>query len=100
MQVLRGGNKVAKLVGRGVDTLLLNVYYIDADGKPEKRGYCQLAEVQKIWHTDCMETTITAPHYKGYRFPPEIISHAVWLYLRFSLSFRNVEELWHTEGLS
>ena len=28
-----------------------------------------------------------------YRFPPEIISHAVWLYHRFALSFRDVEEL-------
>ena len=28
------------------------------------------------------------PSYRGYRFPPEIISHAVWLYHRFCLSFR------------
>ena len=34
-----------------------------------------------------------APSYRGYRFPPEIISHAVWLYHRFSLSFRDVEDL-------
>jgi putative transposase len=33
------------------------------------------------------------PTYHGYRFPPEIISHAVWLYYRFSLSFRDVEDL-------
>src|SRR5437868_1852153 len=31
--------------------------------------------------------------YAGYRFPPEIIRHAIWLYLRFTLSFRDVEEL-------
>ena len=31
--------------------------------------------------------------YYGYRFPPEIISHAVWLYHRFCLSFRDVEDL-------
>ena len=31
--------------------------------------------------------------YRGYRFPPEIISHAVWLYYRFGLSFRDVEDL-------
>ena len=30
-----------------------------------------------------------APCYHGYRFPPLIISHAVWLYHRFCLSFRN-----------
>jgi putative transposase len=33
------------------------------------------------------------PSYRGYRFPPEIISHAVWLYHRFCLSFRDVEDL-------
>src|SRR3954452_11713052 len=31
--------------------------------------------------------------YHGFRFPPEIIQHAVWLYLRFTLSLRDVEEL-------
>src|SRR5207302_3629885 len=31
--------------------------------------------------------------YAGYRFPPEIIQHAIWLCLRFTLSFRDVEEL-------
>src|SRR5881396_1970803 len=31
--------------------------------------------------------------YRGYRFPHEIISHAVWLYHRFCLSFRDVEDL-------
>jgi putative transposase len=40
-----------------------------------------------------MKTHTTALNYKGFRFPPEIISHAVWLYFRFSLSFRDVEEL-------
>ena len=33
------------------------------------------------------------PSYRGYRFPSEIISHAVWLYYRFALSFRDVEDL-------
>ena len=28
------------------------------------------------------------PSYRGYRYPAEIISHAVWLYFRFSLSLR------------
>ena len=30
--------------------------------------------------------------FKRYRFPPEIIRHAIWLYARFTLSFRDVEE--------
>jgi putative transposase len=37
------------------------------------------------------------PGYHGYRFPPEIISYAVWLYHCFCLSFRDVEELLATE---
>ena len=40
------------------------------------------------------------PSYHGYRFPPEIISHAVWLYYRFCLSFRDVEDLLAERGSS
>ena len=39
------------------------------------------------------------PIYHGYRFPPEIIGHAVWLYYRFSLSFREVEDLLAERGI-
>ena len=35
--------------------------------------------------------------YRGYRFPSEIISHAVWLYHRFCLSLRDVEDLLASE---
>jgi putative transposase len=37
--------------------------------------------------------------YKGYRFPPEIIQQAIWLYLRFTLSFRDVEDLLAERGI-
>ena len=37
--------------------------------------------------------------YKGFRFPPEIISHCVWLYHRFPLSFRDVQELMLERGV-
>jgi len=37
--------------------------------------------------------------YHGYRFPPEIISHSVWLYHRFCLSFRDVEDLLAERGI-
>src|SRR5919108_1648897 len=40
------------------------------------------------------------PDYRGYRFPPEIISYAVWLYHRFCLSFRDVEELLAERGVT
>ena len=41
-----------------------------------------------------------SPSYRGYRFPPEIISHAVWLYHRFCLSFRDVEDLLAQRGVT
>ena len=34
----------------------------------------------------------------GYRFPPEIIHQAIWLYLRFTLSLRDVEDLLAERG--
>ncbi len=37
--------------------------------------------------------------YKRYRFPVEIISHAIWLYHRFSLSLRDVEEMLAKRGV-
>lgn len=38
--------------------------------------------------------------YVGHRFPAEVISHAVWLYFRFSLSLRTVDELLAARGIS
>ena len=37
--------------------------------------------------------------YRRHRFPPVISQHAVWLYLRFTLSYRDVEELLAERGL-
>src|SRR5688572_10577403 len=37
--------------------------------------------------------------YARHQFPPDIIRHAVWLYLRFTLSYRDVEELLTERGL-
>src|ERR1700719_4794307 len=37
--------------------------------------------------------------YKGYRFPLEIIQQAIWLYVRFTLSFRDVEDLLAERGI-
>jgi len=38
--------------------------------------------------------------YKRHRYPTEIIAHAVWLYFRFPLSYRDVEELLAARGIS
>src|SRR5262249_37389091 len=47
----------------------------------------------------CMDTPLTTAKYKNHRFPVEIISHAVWLYFRFCLSFRDVEEILLERGI-
>jgi len=38
--------------------------------------------------------------YKRYRFPPEIIQYAVWLYYRFNLSHRDIEDLLAERGIT
>jgi putative transposase len=44
--------------------------------------------------------SVEAPiSFKGYRFPPDIISYAVWLYYRFPLSLRMVEEMLAARGI-
>src|SRR3954468_4738754 len=43
---------------------------------------------------------MNAPSYAGYRFPPDIIQRAAWMYLRFTLSFRDVEELLAERGIT
>jgi len=42
---------------------------------------------------------MTKISYGGYRFPPEIIQQAIWLYVRFTLSFRDVEDLLAERGI-
>jgi putative transposase len=38
--------------------------------------------------------------YEGHRFPPGIIQHAIWLYFRFTMSFRDVEDLLAERGIA
>ena len=37
--------------------------------------------------------------YSGHRYPKEVISHVVWLYYRFTLSFRDIEEILAYRGI-
>jgi IS6 family transposase len=48
------------------------------------------------WMTACRMTSVFA----GFRFPPEVISLAVRWYLRYSLSYRDVEELLAERGIT
>ena len=45
-----------------------------------------------------MRTSVSLYH--RHRFPAEIISHCVWLYFRFALSFRDVEEMLAMRGVA
>jgi putative transposase len=47
-----------------------------------------------------MSSTAAKSPYAGHRFPPEVISQAVWLYFRFPLSLRMVEEMLAARGIS
>jgi putative transposase len=49
-------------------------------------------------HNPPMRTSVSLYH--RHRFPVEIISHCVWLYFRFPLSFRDVEEMLAMRGVS
>jgi len=42
---------------------------------------------------------MTSLSYRRHRFPPTVIQHAIWLYLRFTLSYRDVEDLLVERGL-
>ncbi|MEU2981663.1 IS6 family transposase [Streptomyces hirsutus] len=46
-----------------------------------------------------MSVDSASPSYKGHRYPVEVISHCVWRYFRFPLSFREVEELMLERGV-
>ena len=50
-----------------------------------------------LWRLSSMMTKIS---YAGYRFPPVIIQQAIWLYARFTLSFRDVEDLLAERGIA
>jgi len=63
-------------------------------------GLVNLSGTSTVWQDYGMDTLPAATKYKNHRFPVEIIRHAVWLYFRFCLSFRDVEELLAERGVT
>jgi hypothetical protein len=69
-----------------------------------------LGSVQRIWRAHKLQPhrlpargglagmTMSQNPYRGFRFPPEVIEHAVWLYHCFSLSLRDVELMLAARG--
>jgi hypothetical protein len=53
-----------------------------------------------VWQTRSINALPATNLYKRHRFPAEIISRSVWLYHRFSLSYRDVEELMVGRGVT
>ena len=62
-------------------------------------GVDNLFDAQLVCQSYGIDSPLVATKYKNHRFPVEIISHAVWLYFRFCLSFRDVEELLLERGV-
>jgi hypothetical protein len=56
---------------------------------------------RKVWRVSDprLRWRMTTISFARHQFPPDIIRHAVWLYLRFTLSFRDVEDLLAGRGL-
>ena len=60
-------------------------------------GHCHVGECRCPGRIGGVSTATAS--YKGHRYPVEIINHCVWLYFRFPLSFREVEELMLVRGV-
>ena len=60
-------------------------------------GHRQVVDL--VWCCQDWSFVAIAARYKGYRYPIEVIGHAVWLYHRFALSLRDVEELMVARGV-
>src|SRR6516165_10267362 len=58
-----------------------------------------IATLTGNWSAHVLLWAMMPISYARHRFPPEVIRHAVWLYLRFTLSYRDVEDLLTERGL-
>jgi hypothetical protein len=61
-------------------------------------GHCHVGECGRPGRIGGVTTA--TPSYKGHRYPVEIVNHCVWLYFRFPLSLREVEELMLVRGVA
>ena len=68
-------------------------------GEAEAKEQLRHSQVNGRWQTPPMDT-IAATSYRRHRYPAEVISHAVWLYHRFCLSLRDVEDLLAERGIT
>jgi putative transposase len=72
-------------------------FSIDNAFPRQSERHCQVVDL--VWCCQDWSFVAIAARYKGYRYPIEVIGHAVWLYHRFALSLRDVEELMLARGV-
>ena len=91
----------AFVVTASTAVIFLFIYWQVAtfDVKRVAVGIVKLRRDHREWQKGGMNDTRSTLHYPGFRFPAEIIGHAVWLYHRFTLSFRDIEVFWLNAGL-
>ena len=79
------------------------VALLESSGRPLMQGHRQLGARSIAWRREggyrLGMIPPTKPSYPGYRFPPEVIRHTIWLYFRFPLSLRMVEEMLAARGI-
>src|SRR5690348_4552053 len=90
--------------GLGVTQLLTPLYHVCSTIGKLARGHRQVeggwGDGSRVIRYRSWMTTPRDPIYAGYRYPAELISYAVWLYFRFPLSLRMVEEMLAARGIS
>jgi putative transposase len=64
-----------------------------------RQGIVNLMDYRRNVPSVCMTKAARDPLYRRHRFPPEVIANAVWLYFRFPLSLRMVENLLAARGI-
>jgi len=86
-----------------VDAEFGGQFWSDHSRRGSSRAASSRAGIVKTFAV-CSDAAMSQPStrpalYKGFRFPPEIISRCVWLYYRFGVSPRDVSELMLTRGI-
>jgi hypothetical protein len=69
----------------------------DSAGQHVPKGFVTFAALRRAASKGAVATV--QPDYAGYRFPSDVIQRAVWMYLRFTLSYREVEDLLAERGI-
>jgi hypothetical protein len=74
----------------------------DRDGEAQKAPHLALSRRQERCGSSGhpVANRMKKICYDGYRFPPAVIQQAIWLYLRFTLSLRDVEDLLAERGVT